>query len=113
MKESPQEHKHDFIRLIFHPIGNGEWAPTLGGAYQGIETFSVGIFQWVPRISGKGLKRSKVKYRVRGKHDNYEKVYARARQVCSVFDEMWEEDQSQSREGNQLWGTHKKSETVK
>lgn len=63
-------------------------------------TFSVGIFQWLLKASGKGLKRSKVVYRVRGKVGNAELVYGRARRICRLFDK------------NPNW-TGKKSETIK
>ena len=41
-------------------------------------TFSVGIFQWIPRSSGKGLKRGKVIKRITGLTSNPEAVYAAA-----------------------------------
>jgi|GEM_PF-6215057 len=47
------------------------------------ETFSVGIFQWIPRASGKGLKRGKVKERISGLVSDPEAVYRRARERCA------------------------------
>lgn len=41
-------------------------------------TFSVGIFQWVPMASGKGLKRSAVVHRIRGYSSNPQEVYDKA-----------------------------------
>jgi hypothetical protein len=46
------------------------------------ETFSVGIFQWVPRVSKKGLKKSAVVKRIRGRADKPENVYKRAQEEC-------------------------------
>jgi hypothetical protein len=39
------------------------------------ETFSVGIFQWVPKSSGRGIKRSAVIKRIRGFSSEPKKVY--------------------------------------
>ena len=46
--------------------------------YHGWVTFSVGIFQWVPRSGGKGIKRGKVMQRIRGYCGNPQEVYDRA-----------------------------------
>lgn len=48
----------------------------------GQQTFSVGIFQWVPKAGGKGLKKSAVKYRLKGSFHNPEELYARAQAKC-------------------------------
>ena len=45
-------------------------------------TFSVGIFQWLPKRSGRGLKRGKVVQRVRGLASDPEEVFALARAIC-------------------------------
>ena len=68
-------YKHDY---------SGSCAPT--HPYAG-GSFSVGIFQWVPKASGKGLKKTAVKYRVKGFSSNPEPVYARAEEICRMFDE--------------------------
>lgn len=57
-----------------------------GKHYSEQQTFSVGIFQWLPKASGKGVKRSAVKYRVRGNIDNADAVFARALEVCTQLD---------------------------
>ena len=49
-------------------------------------TFSVGIFEWVQKAGGKGLKKSAVKYRVKGYSSNPEAVYARAKEICEKLD---------------------------
>jgi len=46
------------------------------------QTFSVGIFRWVPKASGKGVKRSAVIKRIRGLMSNPEDVYRRAQAEC-------------------------------
>ena len=50
------------------------------------ETFSVGVFEWVPRGSGKGTKRSKAKVRVKGPTRTPEMVYAKAREIADSLD---------------------------
>jgi len=49
-------------------------------------TFSVGIFQWVPKASGKGLKKSAVIFRISGPSSVPEVVYRKARQICAEMD---------------------------
>jgi hypothetical protein len=51
----------------------------------GQQTFSVGIFQWVPKASG-GLKKSKVKVRVYGSVDYPDSVYDRAEEIVRALD---------------------------
>lgn len=74
-----KEYHHDF---------NGECAP--GNLnYFSNETFSVGIFQWIPKTSGKGLKKSSVKFRIKGFCSNPEKVYDAANRFCDLMDNGW------------------------
>jgi hypothetical protein len=49
-------------------------------------TFSVGVFQWVPKMSGKGMKKSKVKVRVIGLAGQADAVYSRAREIAGQLD---------------------------
>lgn len=49
-------------------------------------SFSLGIFEWVPKASGKGVKRGKVKVRVSGPMSNPRLVYARAREIVKQLD---------------------------
>lgn len=88
MLENKEVYKHDF---------DGDYAPTQW--HSPGKTFSVGIFQWLPYASCKGLKRSAVKYRVRGLVSSPGPVYQRAREICKILDKGWVMD--------------KKSETVK
>lgn len=69
-----------------------------------MNTFSVGIFQWIPKSSGKGLKRSLVKYRVKGYSSNPQAVYDRAAELCMRFDQAYAIDPN--------FKMRKKSETV-
>lgn len=46
-------------------------------------TFSVGCFQWIPKASGRGLKRGKVAKRFRGSTSYPERVYDQARRWCA------------------------------
>lgn len=49
-------------------------------------TFSVGCFQWLPKSNGKGLKKSAVKFRVKGFSSKPKKVYAHAEIICRQLD---------------------------
>lgn len=44
------------------------------------KTFSVGVFQWVEKTSGKGMKRSPVLHRVKGQCSEADEVYKKAEQ---------------------------------
>ena len=70
MKQEPKEGLWDY---------HGEFDPARGWHFT---TFSVGIFQWVMRADGKGLKRGKVLERIRGYANNREDVYRRAQDKC-------------------------------
>ena len=75
---------------------SGECAP--GSNYKGpvpttnFSTFSVGIFQWIPKASGKGLKKSPVKFRIKGYTSDPQKVYDLATKLCRAFDGGWKPD---------------------
>ncbi len=49
-------------------------------------TFSVAVFQWLPKSSGRGLKRSKSIKRISGRVRDFEMVYARAELFCAAKD---------------------------
>ncbi len=87
---------------------DGEFMPNKDSKFFPGATFSVSIFQWIPKASGKGLKKGKVVYRVRGRVGDAEKVYARAREVCRHFDRY-----AKSADTPRWEGPTKKSETVK
>lgn len=64
---------------------DGACLPGPGSQYVYVfATFSVGIFEWVPRANGKGVKRGPVKVRVRGK--DVSKIRRRAREIAAELD---------------------------
>jgi len=73
--KKPQEGKHWY---------SGECGP--GSDYPIGETFSVGIFKWVKKKSGMGLKKSAVIYRIKGSPSKPDRVYNRAQEVCMYMD---------------------------
>jgi len=76
---APEAYKHSF---------DGSCAPGVGGApiWSSQVGFSVGVFQWIPKTGGAGLKKSAVKVRVKGWVRDAEKVYAKAREICQKLD---------------------------
>lgn len=62
---------------------SGACAP---GAHPMGETFSYGIFQWIPKASGKGHKRSTVKVRVSGRCENADAVRRRTEEIVAALD---------------------------
>ena len=60
--------------------------PTLPDVWHGVDTFSVGIFQWLKKSRGKELKRGKVICRVVGLIRNPDAVYASATEICRECD---------------------------
>lgn len=64
---------------------DGSCAPE-PGRYHWAKTFSVGVFAYVERAGGKGLKRGHVAVRVRGATMAHERIYARAREICEALD---------------------------
>ena len=75
MEEQAGKHSYD-----------GEFKPRKAGYLFNPQTFSVGCFEWIPRADGKGLKRGRVKFRVRGKVSEAEEVYACAEKICEALD---------------------------
>lgn len=61
---------------------DGSCVPDGPQSFSGQETFSVGIFQWIPTKSGTSLKRGKVVKRIRGHVSEKHKVIADARNEC-------------------------------
>src|ERR1700761_1235331 len=49
-------------------------------------TISVGVFQFLPKASGKGFKRSK-SIRVKGYGSAPQRVYQKAAELCALFNE--------------------------
>ncbi len=50
------------------------------------ESFSVGIFEWIPKQNGRGTKKGKVKVRVKGLTSEHEKVEGKAREIVAALD---------------------------
>lgn len=61
---------------------SGSWA---GGNLR-CETFSYGVFEWLPKSSGKGLKKSAVKVRVSGPVSLEAAVEAKAKKIAALLD---------------------------
>lgn len=80
MKNEPRAGLHSYA---------GEASPLGGGKYDAWftqESFSVGVFEWVPKKDGSGLKRGPVKVRVRGLVVDANAVADRAREICAALD---------------------------
>ncbi len=67
MKENPKAFDWDYDGQCI-PDDNPSW-----------KTFSVGIFQWLPKSGGKGVKRGKVVKRIKGNSYEKEVVFNLAR----------------------------------
>ena len=64
---------------------SGSWEP--GHAHFGYnETFSYGIFEWLQKASGKGVKKGAVKVRVSGPVSRAEDVKAKAQEIATSLD---------------------------
>ena len=57
-----------------------------GRGWSGQNTFSVGIFKWIPKASGSGLKKTAVRVRVIGSTSRPEMVDARAAEIVKELD---------------------------
>ena len=80
--KEPEAFKHDFDgQCIGRPF----------------ETFSVGLFEWLPKSSRKGLKRSKVKVRVRGYTTQRQEVFEFAKKLCEKLDNGWKPEKKEYR----------------
>ncbi len=73
--------RHDFSGACAPGPQQDKWAEA--GLFR---TFSVGIFEALPRASGNGTKRGPVKVRVIGSMSDPEAVFARARLICAQLD---------------------------
>ncbi len=68
---------------------NGSYCPPEKCEYLHNKTFSVGCFQWLPKAGGKGLKKSAVIVRVKGRVSCPESVYAKAAEICTKLNGGW------------------------
>jgi len=84
----PVIHRHDFSGAC-SPVN---WEDCKSCAkdkgYKGPtwNTFSVGIFEWLPRVGGHGLKKGPVKVRVKGLCSAAEEVEREAKRICKQLD---------------------------
>lgn len=68
---------------------DGEFAPVLredgtyGPVRGSVQTFSLGCFRYIARKDGSGLKRARVAWRVSGRVEYPEEVYAKAEAFCA------------------------------
>lgn len=67
--------EYDFV-----PLANG-----VGYFGSASNTLSVGIFQWIYKADGHGLKKSKAVYRVKGPADMWQEINERARSLCDIW----------------------------
>jgi len=81
MKQNPNAYEYDW---------DGACKP--GGMQCFGNTFSVGVFQWLPKASGKGLKRGKVIKRIKGYTAKPDDVYKQADQLCKELDAKWKRE---------------------
>ena len=78
----------------------GEWDfdgacdPAKGYMPAGQQTFTLGIFQWIPKAGGRGLKRGKVVERVRGSVYDAEAVREKARDRVAFLNSPTAREQS-------------------
>lgn len=72
---TPELGKYDF---------DGECAPHRGPSGHWT-TFTLGIFEWEAKASGKGLKRGKILVRVKGQTANPGPAYEEARDRCRTL----------------------------
>ena len=66
---------------IYHFDYSGQCDPATANTRW--KTFSVGVFVWLPKASGRGLKKSKAVKRIIGQTKNPESAYAEAQAYCA------------------------------
>lgn len=70
-----QLYKHDYFGSCIPENSGGLW-----------HTFSVGIFKWLQKSDGIGLKKSTVIFRLYGNSSNPDEVYKAAEEICDRLD---------------------------
>lgn len=78
--------KHEFYGELAPPGVCGSNAGISFGSLASQSTFSVGVFQWVLKANGKGVKRGPVKVRISGNVGDAKLVAAKARAICELLD---------------------------
>jgi hypothetical protein len=73
---------HFFCAKIQHPRPFlWDFDRNIWDSVAGARSFSVGVYQWLPKASGKGLKKSRT-IRVQGYVEDPQAAYARAQELC-------------------------------
>ncbi len=54
----------------------------------GVTYFTLGCFQWVPRANGNGVKRGKVRYRIKGNMHDPRTAFQEADAYCAKMEAM-------------------------
>jgi hypothetical protein len=67
---------------------DGVCRPTESDVQACYETFSLGVFQWIPKAGGKGVKRSAVVKRFRGSMTNPQDIQAVYRKADEFIEKM-------------------------
>lgn len=65
---------------------SGKCAPAYEGEPSHFGTFSLGIFEWVAKDNGRGVKRGSVKVRVVASTGCRDRAYAKAEEVARALD---------------------------
>lgn len=76
------------MALLYEFDWDGSCAPNAYG-YTGCITFSVGVFQWIPKKNSAELKRSRSLKRIRGYSSQPEKVYDEANRLCAEWQKQF------------------------
>lgn len=80
MKTKPEDFEWDY---------DGACMPSNEKSDHNFRTFTLGIFQWIPKATKKGLKRSKVVSRVKGNSFDPDIAVKKAQQICAVLNEKF------------------------
>lgn len=80
--EMTGKHGYDSTKNPYS-IGDGQY---ISAQQAGFETFSIGIFQWVPCSDGKHAKPGKVKIRVKGGIKNFVAIREKANEIIKALD---------------------------
>ena len=87
-EETPNSNEHPLEPLVRRLPNKHDFdgACKPGASTFSSNTFSVGVFKWIPTKDGKRLKRSRVIKRIRGYVSNAQEVYNKANKLCDELD---------------------------
>lgn len=83
--QTPEAYKYDF---------DGACAPHQPHYTGNCETFTLGVFQWLPKAGNKGLKRGRVFYRIKGFRGFASQAYETARAFVAKHNEREARDRA-------------------